>query len=188
MIAEADYDSMDDLSEDLHRDYECWSSDEELDVVGDLSGVLRGLEGDGGLLSPPTPSKSQYRTRSALSYATSIRARQKLKKEGNPTLAVIYFVIYCFLKTMTYVTVSMLYNRMDKLDPPNGIGPFPMLFMRSVMGVGMMSIQLNRHIKKETWDTIDRPSFWPLVIKTFCGVTTNIIQYSTSKYIPSTII
>ena len=77
---------------------------------------------------------------------------------------------------------------MDNLNAPHGLGPFPMLFMRSAMGVGMMTIHLNRNIKKETWDTIDRPSLGPLIIKTFCGVTTNIIQYSTSKYIPSTII
>lgn len=35
-IEEADYDSMEDLSEDLHRDYDCWSSSEELDFVNDL--------------------------------------------------------------------------------------------------------------------------------------------------------
>lgn len=125
---------------------------------------------------------------SKISYATSARARQKLKKQGNATLGVIYFIIYCLLKTMTYVTVNMLYNRMEVLNPPNGLGPFPMLFMRSVMGIGMMTITLNRNIKKETIDCVDRPSLGPLIIKTACGLITNIIQYSTSKYIPATII
>lgn len=39
-IKEEDYDSMGDLSEDMHRDYECWSSDEELDHVDELRGTI----------------------------------------------------------------------------------------------------------------------------------------------------
>lgn len=51
---------------------------------------------------------------------------------------------------MSYVVCQMLYNREPELKP------FPMLFLRSAFGVAIMMIQLNRHIKKETWDTVTK--------------------------------
>ena len=83
---------------------------------------------------------------------------------------------------MSYVVVQMLYNREPELLP------FPMLFLRSAFGVAIMMIQLNVHIKKETWDTVTKDQVCSLGFKTFTGTTTNMINYSVSKYIPLTII
>ena len=76
----------------------------------------------------------------------------------------------------------MLYNREKNLKA------FPMLFMRSVFGIGLMAIQINRHLKRDTWDSVTRDQAGSLVFKTFTGTTTNIIQYSVTKFIPLTII
>ena len=43
-------------------------------------------------------------------------------------------------------------------------------------------------MKKETWDTIECSKSGPLAFKTFTGVTTNIIKYSVTMFIPATII
>ena len=76
----------------------------------------------------------------------------------------------------------MLYNREENLKA------FPMLFMRSVFGIALMAIQINVHFKRDTWDSVTRDQAGSLVVKTFTGTTTNIIQYSVTKFIPLTII
>ena len=78
----------------------------------------------------------------------------------------------------------MLYNRNE--NPL--LAPFQMLFMRSVLAIGLQTIELNRNLKKETWDTITRDQSPALAFKTFTGMMTNIINYSVTKYIPLTII
>lgn len=83
---------------------------------------------------------------------------------------------------MSYVVCQMLYNREPELKP------FPMLFLRSAFGVTIMLIQLNVNVKKETWDTVTKDQVGSLGFKTFTGTTTNMINYSVTKYIPLTII
>lgn len=63
---------------------------------------------------------------------------------------IIFFVIYCFLKTLSYVVCEMLYNRNPDLKP------FPMLFLRSAWGIAIMVAQINIKLKKDTWDTVTR--------------------------------
>lgn len=91
-------------------------------------------------------SRTQSHAVSGTSKATSTRARQKLKEKDNPTLGIIYFIIYCFLNACSYVFVEELYERQPTLSP------WQMFFMRSVMGIGIMSVHLNINLKKETWD------------------------------------
>lgn len=52
----------------------------------------------------------------------------------------------------------------------------------------MMTIQLNIHLKRDTWDTVTRDSVGSLIFKTAASTATNIINYSVSKYLPLTII
>lgn len=63
-----------------------------------------------------------------------MRTREKLKHADQPVKGVIFFIIYCFLKTLSYVTVEMLYNRNPDLKA------YPLLFIRSVMGIGLMML------------------------------------------------
>lgn len=76
----------------------------------------------------------------------------------------------------------MLYNR-----EPNLL-PFPMLFIRSAFGIAIMAVMINVNLKKDTWDSVTRDKSGSLAFKTFTGTTTNIINYSVTKYIPLTII
>ena len=49
-----------------------------------------------------------------------------------PLLGIFYFVLYTLLKALSYVVVQMLYNREEEL------GPFQMLYIRSIFGLGIM--------------------------------------------------
>lgn len=51
-----------------------------------------------------------------------------------------------------------------------------------------MMIQLNVSVKKETIDSVTKDKVGALIFKTFTGTTTNMINYSVSKFIPLTII
>ena len=63
---------------------------------------------------------------------------------------VIYFVLFTFIKTFSYVVSKVLYEREPNLQP------FPMLFMRSVFGVGLMAAMINTRLKRDTWDSVTR--------------------------------
>ena len=63
-----------------------------------------------------------------------------------------------------------------------------MFFMRSVMGVLIMTAHLNKNLKKETFDAVRCRTSGPLGFKTMAGVSTNLIQFSVTKFIPATII
>ena len=60
--------------------------------------------------------------------------------------------------------------------------------MRSIMGIVIMTAHLNRKLKKETFDGIKCKESGGLSFKTFTGVTTNLIKYSITKFIPATVI
>ena len=68
--------------------------------------------------------------------ASTARALKKVKEADKPILGIIYFVIFCFLRTLSYVLCSMMYNR--NTDPI--LQPFPMLFMRSAIGIVLILI------------------------------------------------
>ena len=63
-----------------------------------------------------------------------------------------------------------------------------MLFMWSGIGMGIILIQENINIKKNTWDCIPKGGGGALAFKTLTGTVTYIINYSVTKYIPLTII
>lgn len=186
-----------DLSEDLHRDYECFSDDGDATARaiqftedGDqrYNERLRSLaDGNYSFMSKLSPKSSalisqQHSPKSAISKAASARAREKVKKADKPTLGIIYFIIYTFLKAASYVVCQLLYDH----DP--ALKPFQMLFMRSIFGIFLMMIQLNVNVKKETIDGVSRDKVSSLIFKTFTGTTTNMINYSVTKFIPLTII
>eukprot|EP00354_Favella_ehrenbergii_P007808 CAMPEP_0170453044 /NCGR_PEP_ID=MMETSP0123-20130129/1756_1 /TAXON_ID=182087 /ORGANISM="Favella ehrenbergii, Strain Fehren 1" /LENGTH=326 /DNA_ID=CAMNT_0010715283 /DNA_START=536 /DNA_END=1517 /DNA_ORIENTATION=+ len=97
-------------------------------------------------------------------------------------MAIFYFAMFCLLRSITYVVVDTLYERQPDMSP------WQMFFMRSCMGIAIMTLHMNRNVKKETWDSIECRKSGPLVFKTFTGVSTNLIQYSVTKFIPATII
>lgn len=76
----------------------------------------------------------------------------------------------------------MLYNRNPDLKP------FPLLFIRSAWGIAIMMTTINVRLKKDTYDTVSKDQVGSLIFKTFTGTTTNMINYSVTKYIPLTII
>ena len=90
--------------------------------------------------------------------------------------------MYTFFRTLSYVFVDLLYEREEKLKP------FPMMFMRSIIGIAFMLILVNVDLKKDTWDSVTRDHAGSLTFKTFAGTIKDIINFSTSKYIPLTII
>ena len=51
---------------------------------------------------------------------------------------------------MSYVIAKLLYDREPNLKP------FPMLFMRSAFGLGLMAIEINISLKKDTWDSVTK--------------------------------
>ena len=80
-----------------------------------------------------------------------------MKEADKGNLGILLFVGFCFLRTMSYVLTEMLYERNDPKDAPDEVlKPFQMLFMRSVLAIGIQSIELNRRLKKYTWDDIAR--------------------------------
>lgn len=107
-----------DLSEDLHRDYECFSSDDDATAraiqftedgeqhVGDRR-IGSYADNQYSFMSRLSPKSnaivSQQSPKSAMSKAVSARAREKVKKADNPSLGIIYFIIYTFLKAASYV-------------------------------------------------------------------------------------
>ena len=174
-----DADTSSDLSEELYRDVECFS-DEDLDQrTYSAAAYLRSIsQSQNNRLSVPL---SQPMTMS-VTKSVAMRTREKLKEANKPALGIIYFIIYCFLKSLSYVTVTLLFEASCDLLA------FQMLFIRSVFGIALMIIQLNVSIKKETYDSIQREQVGALIFKTFTGVTTNIINYSLTKFISGTII
>ena len=56
------------------------------------------------------------------------------------------------------------------------------------MGIIIMTIHLNIKLKKEVWDTVECRKAAPLSLKTFSSISTNLIKYSVTKFIPATLI
>ena len=83
--------------------------------------------------------------------------------------SVLYFVLFTFIKAFSYVVSKVLYDREPNLQP------FPMLFMRSVFGVGFMAAMINTRLKRDTWDSVTRDKIGSLTFKTLASSTTNII-------------
>ena len=63
-----------------------------------------------------------------------------------------------------------------------------MFFMRSCMGIAIMTLHVNVNLKKETWDCVTLAASGPLAFKTGASVATNLIQFSITKFLPATII
>lgn len=95
---------------------------------------------------------------------------------------IFFFVVFCFLRTLSYVVWKLMYERNPELTP------FPMFFMMSVCGILIMVVTVNKRLKKETWDCVTRDQVGSLAFKTISGTVTNIINYTVTKYIPLTII
>lgn len=68
----------------------------------------------------------------------------------NPIKGCFYFIMYCLTKSLSYAVAKIFYEREPDLTP------FAMLFMRSVLGIGMMLLMINRNLKKDTWDCVTR--------------------------------
>ena len=73
--------------------------------------------------------------------AVSARALEKVKRADKPTLGIIYYIIFTFLRALSFVVVQMLYNREPDLRP------FQLLFMRSVFGIAILLVQMNVSLK-----------------------------------------
>lgn len=110
------------------------------------------------------------------------RTRSKLKEADQPVKGILFFILYTFLKTLSYVVCNMLYIREPNLHP------FQLLFIFAVFGVAIMIMMVNINIKKDTWDSVTKDQSCSLVFKTFTGTTTAMINYSIAKWIPLTII
>ena len=94
----------------------------------------------------------------------------------------IFFIVFTCIKALSYVVCKVLYDREPNLQP------FSMLFIRSVFGIVLMAMIINVRLKRDTWDRVTRDKVGSLVLKTLTNSTTNIIQYTVTKYIPLTII
>ena len=77
--------------------------------------------------------------------------------------------MYCLTKSASYAVCKILYDREPELTP------FAMLFMRSVLGIGIMLVMMNRNIKKDTWDSVTRDKLGSLSFKTLASTFTNFI-------------
>ena len=172
-----------DLEEEMARDYECFPDSDDDDVRRgnfdrlETTGGVRSVavssysvnntpdENDFGYLPTLGSLKSNLRLRvqsskagsprTAFSKASTARALEKVKEADKGNLGILLFIGFCFLRTMSYVLTEMLYNRNDTPGEPE-LKPFQMLFMRSVLAIGIQTIELNRRLKKYTWDDIAR--------------------------------
>lgn len=134
--------------------------------------------------------KSGMTLKSAQSKAATERALKKVSKAENPALGTTLFVIYCAVKTVSYVLTQLLYNRISAVGycGQYDLTPFQMLFMRSAMGIVLMIGAVNVNLKRDTWDCVTRDGVGSLILKTFTGTSTNIINYALPKYLPLTLI
>ena len=85
----------------------------------------------------------------------------------NPIKGCFYFIMYCLTKSLSYVVAKVFYDHEPDLTP------FALLFMRSVLGIGMMLVMLNKNLKKDTWDTVTRDKLGSLTFKTAASTFTN---------------
>ena len=180
---------MSDLSEDLARDVDCWPSDDEDEDdirFADPDERSKTEQVNKRQLIPAESFKSKRSLaksgKSAKSNLTSVKAREKLAQKENPTLAMIYMATFCLLRALSYVCVDSLYERQEDMSP------WHMFFMRSCMGIAIMTLHVNVKLKKETWDCVTLAASGPLAFKTGASVTTNLIQFSITKFLPATII
>jgi len=180
---------MSDLSEDLARDIDCWPSDEENEDDIRFSGIHDKSNADQVDKRQLIPAES-FRSKRTLaksgksmkSNLTSVKAREKLAQKENPTLAMIFMATFCLLRALSYVCVDSLYERQPEMSP------WHMFFMRSCMGIAIMTLHVNVKLKKETWDCVTLAASGPLAFKTSASVATNLIQFSITKFLPATII
>ena len=92
------------------------------------------IEGNSSLNQQRLPQRRA--TKEAFSRATIACTLRKVKQAGKPILGILFFVLFCFLRAVSYVLCSMMYNR--NTDPI--LQPFPMLFMRSAIGIALILI------------------------------------------------
>ena len=59
--------------------------------------------------------------------------------------------------------------------------------MRSAFSLIILCIVVNKGLKAAVWDGIDRKSAGPLIFRTCQGSSTNIINFSVTKYLPLTL-
>ena len=124
-------DELSDLSEEMHRDFECFSDSDD-DMLRSQHGFQQSPTSRGGpalsvgnvdadrqTIGSAGSRKSRLQQliaassgspRTAYSKATTARAVEKVKEADKPVLGIIYFIIFCFLRTLSYVFASMLYN------------------------------------------------------------------------------
>ena len=145
------------------------------------------------LVASKMSKKSGMTLKSAQSKAATERALKKVSKASNPALGTTLFIIYCGIKTISYVLSTMLYNRINSLKVGDycdeyDLSPFQYLFMRSGIGIVLIAGSVNKNLKKDTWDCVTRDGVGSLIGKTFTGTTTNIINYMLPKYLPLTLI
>ena len=108
--------------------------------------------------------------------------QEAAKTSENTKLGILLFALFCFLRASSYLCVDLLYRQQPEMSP------WQMFFMRSCMGIVIMTIHQNKNLKKETWDSIELRKSGSLGFKTFAGIATNLIQFSVTKFIPATII
>ena len=91
------------------------------------------------------------------------------EQNDQPVKGVIFFVVFTFVKALSYVVTKILYDREPNLQP------FPMLLMRSVFGILLMAGMMNVKLKRDTWDSVTRDKVGSLLFKTVASSLTNII-------------
>ena len=62
------------------------------------------------------------------------------------------------------------------------------MLIRALVGIGLMMVIMNVSIKQQIWDSILKGASGPLVFKTFCGTSKDLINFSVTKYLPLTLI
>ena len=125
---------------------------------------------------------SQEETTETEESAGAPKAAEEPAQAMNPTMGILLFAVFCFLRASCYLCTDLLYRNQPELSP------WQMFFSRSCMGMIIMAIHQNRNLKKEVFDSIEWRKSFPLGFKTLAGVATNLIQFSVTKFIPATII
>ena len=111
------------------------------------------------------------------------RTEIKLIESGDqPLKGTLFFILYTVLYSLCFLCASYMYRRNPDLTP------FQMLFMRSVFALVFQMIGVNKELKPAVWDSVNKGNVNPLIFRTIQGTATNIINYSTAKFLPLTII
>lgn len=173
------------IDDDILRSVEAFSDQGDYGAPMDRLGSaaefaeLRGRAMSRGSLAPFSVLQGSIKSKTTHFSRTELKL---LEHSDQPLKGMIFYLIYTVLYSLCFLCATYLYARNPNLNP------FQMLLMRSLFALLIQAMFVNRELKHAVWDSIERDQVGSLVFRSVQGTLTNIINYSTAKFLPLTII